>query len=272
MTSAAAPSDPEGILWFDGPAALLRLGPGTDPWLRGVALGAVGRYADAAALLEPLGSSLALSTLASHARQVGRHAEAEALDTGALDLADSPAAAADATSGLVADALGRGDADLAQSRVRAAFDAVFDWRSGIRYHWVVAELALLLGDPRTAAAEADEGLRVARWKGVPRHVAKSLLVRGVARHVARRDGADDLLAALASAQELGLPTLVWPAAQVGAEALPARAAELRAAARDALTVVVAGLGTHGAPFAARAEIADLLDALTADVKQGGATD
>lgn len=64
--------------------------PGLDPrtrWLAGVYLGGLGLYGAAADLLLPGGrpaGSLAASARASHLRQLGRHAEAEALDRWAL--------------------------------------------------------------------------------------------------------------------------------------------------------------------------------------------
>jgi hypothetical protein len=123
---------------------------------------------------------------------------------------------------------------------------------------VVAELSLLLGEARTAAAEADEAVREAREARAPRHLTKSLLVRGVARHTARRDGRDDLLVALDQALEAGLTSLVWPAALVAAQAAPDREPELLATAARAARAISAGLGAEGDSFARRADVADLL--------------
>ena len=67
-------------------------------WLAGVCLGAVGRYRTAARWLAPGGEpagSLAASCLASHLRQLGRHAEAEPLDRLALSITTDPEARAD---------------------------------------------------------------------------------------------------------------------------------------------------------------------------------
>lgn len=216
-------------------------------------------------MLTPLGTSLSRSTLASHARQVGRHGEAARLDAWALALATYDDERADATSGLVADAIGLGDARAATERLPAAADAAgtptgrAGWRSRTRLAWVRAELGLLTGDgSAVGAAEAavDEATRAA----APRHAAKSLLVRGVARLESgdRTGAAADLLRALDEAREHGLLPLVWPAAQVAAEAVPERAGELRATAAGAVTAIVAGLGEHGAAFAARPDVRDLL--------------
>jgi hypothetical protein len=124
----------ERAAWFghpgDGVAAL----DGVDPdgpvtervrWLAGVCLGALGRYRRAARWLAPGGApagSLAASCLASHLRQVGRHAEAEPLDRLALTTATDAEARADALVGLVADAVGRHDLALARARLTQARD------------------------------------------------------------------------------------------------------------------------------------------------------
>ncbi|HEY5335393.1 MAG TPA: hypothetical protein VIJ71_05160, partial [Mycobacteriales bacterium] len=253
MTGAAVPRGPEDILWYEGPAAYL-CAPhcGTEAadhdrgaWRRGVALGAVGRYAEAAAVLGPLihtheSGSLALSTLASHARQVGRHQEAADLDGRALELARTDEDRADATSGLVADALGQGDAPGAVALVRSARAAAHGWRGTTRLHWVAAELALLRDLPDEAVAEAQRAVDTAQQAAAPRHVTKSTLVRGVARKVAGdAPGAhSDLLDALTRAEDQGLPTLDWPAAAVLAELEPAFTDK----ARSALVTVIDGLG------------------------------
>jgi hypothetical protein len=206
-----------------------------------------------------MSGSLAASARASHRRQVGRHAAAQELDERALLLADTDEERADATSGLVADALGVGDSDRAFALLPAARQAAVGWRGRIRLGWVVAELSLLVGELRTAVAEADEALTAARLAGAPRHVTKSLLVRGVARHVAGdRDGALDLLTALEQAQAAGLTSLVWPAALVAAAAVPGRGDALRSVAAVAAASIVAGLGTAGPAFAARPDVAELL--------------
>ena len=227
--------------------------------MRAVALGAVARYAEAATILEAMSGSLAASARASHLRQVGRHDRAAVLDERALAAARTEDERADATSGLVADALGLGDSDRAFALLPAARQAAVAWRGRVRLGWVVAELCLLVGEPRTAVAEADEAVTAARLAGAPRHLTKSLLVRGVARHTAGDpDGAVDLLTALERAQAAGLTSLVWPAALVAAQAVPARAAELRPTAAAAARAIVNGLGVDGPSFAARTDIADLL--------------
>lgn len=207
-----------------------------------------------------MSSSRAASTLASHARQVGRHAAAGPLDERALTLATTDTDRADATAGLVADAVASGDAEravalLPAARTAAAADG--GWRSRTRLAWVSAELALLRG--QVAVADADEAVTTARAARAARHLTKSLLIRGVARHVADDPAAAaDLLAALEQARAQQLTSLVWPAAAVAAEVLPQRAPELLAAAAAAAAAITTGLGPHGRAFADRPDVAHLL--------------
>lgn len=259
MTGAAVPRRPEDILWYDGPAAFLRSQDvstdGRAPWLRGVALGAVGRYADAAEVLAPLNTSLALSTLASHARQVGRHGEAAELDGRSLHLVHTGEDRADATTGLVADALGQGDSRTAIALLSEARTAAQGWRGTTRLHWVAAELALLCDAHDVAVVEAQQAVATASAASAPRHVTKSLLLRGVARKVAGDaiGARADLFNALTRAEDQGLATLAWPTAAVLAELDPA----FTDRARSALVTVVDGLGEQGPAFAARPDIAAL---------------
>ncbi|MEU6699109.1 hypothetical protein [Pseudonocardia sp. NPDC046786] len=184
-------------------------------WAGGVALGGLGHYAAAAAVLEPLSRSPAAGPVlrahaavarASHLRQLGGHAAAAVLDGGALRALSAIAAAgappaadvwgtgagaatADALTGLAADALGRFDARTA----RVLLDRAGPWcggpghRSRVRHDWVLAETALIAGDPIAALGAAGRALAGARLLGSPRHVLKSRLVRAVAGGVAGED-------------------------------------------------------------------------------------
>jgi hypothetical protein len=271
---SAARSAAEVVLWHDGPQPLLRLVPadavGVERWLRGVALGALGRYLDAAATLRPLlavpeTASLAASTLASHARQVGRHRRALAWDERARAAAECAAdphtAYADVTSGLVADAIGLGDLAAATAAMADAQVAAADsggWRARTRVSWVAAELALLAADPGAAVTAACVACESSA--GAPRHEAKSLLVRGVARCAAgARGGTDDLREAADRSAELGVVTLEWPASVVLAEELPAESPFWRARAGRSLARVAQGLGpVAGARFSIRPDISAFL--------------
>jgi tetratricopeptide (TPR) repeat protein len=111
------------------------------------------------------------------------------------------------------------------------------WRSDVRLAWVAAEVALLGGDPATALARAEAAVRRSRAADAPRHLAKSLLFRGVAEEVAgRAEAAQTLARAAALAERMGLLPLVWPARLVRsrllatADPLAAREEAERAAA------------------------------------------
>jgi tetratricopeptide (TPR) repeat protein len=235
-------------------------------WLLGVCLGALGRYAVAAAVLEPALSadspaadSLAASARASHLRQLQRHAEAEELDRAAvlLALAGPPEcreeALADALTGLVADAVGRYDLAAARTRLAEATAHVAGrpaagalWRAPIRLAWVRAEVALLGGEPEVAARQAATAVRLSRAAAAPRHLAKSLLFRGVAEQVLGSPAAAATLDLAAnSAADLGLLPLVWPArlvrSRILAEVEPEAARGEWAAADAAMRAIAAGL-------------------------------
>jgi tetratricopeptide (TPR) repeat protein len=242
-------------------------------WLSGVALGALGRYGEALELLAPAGGpliaadrfpqlgSLAASTAASTYRQLGRHAEAEELDHSALRLADrdpehASAAEArfDARLGLAADAVGQHRVADAGALLREAAAVVpaASWRHRVRLDWVTVEVALLDGDPATAADTARRAVTTSETAQAPRHVAKSLLFLGaslVGELRATGGRADEAAAALrrsvALAEGLGALPLLWVArALLGALLAPtdpdAAAASLRAA-RSAVSGIASGL-------------------------------
>jgi hypothetical protein len=191
----------ERAAWFGAPRDGV---PGPDPgarvpprvrWLAGVCLGATGRYAQARRWLAPGGEpagSLAASCLASHLRQVGRHAEAEPLDRHALQLADSAEAEADALVGLVADAIGTAGPDVAAERrkyiptVGRVIGSDTEWRWPIRVAWITAEIALCRDDFPGAVAAGRTAVKRARRATAPRHAVKSALVLGASLDAAGR--------------------------------------------------------------------------------------
>jgi hypothetical protein len=218
--------------WNGPPAAAVPVLAGLDPdgvvparvrWLAGVCLGATGRYRQAARWLAPAGQpagSLAASCLASHQRQLGRHAAAEPLDRLALTTAEDTEARADALVGLVADAVGRHDLALARDRLSAATRWVncsdTGWRAHVRLAWVTAETALLGSDPGTAVGAGRHADRLSRHAEARRHAMKSWLVLGVALDAAGRSrpAARVLRKAAAGAARLDLIPLVDPARTV----------------------------------------------------------
>jgi hypothetical protein len=260
-----------------GGAIAAATGQGREPerrvavWLRAVALGAVGRYADALADLGPLVAepgagapeqlvaALACETFASVHRQIGSHADARVLDERGLVLAEPLGVAAtearlDCLVGLAADAVGLDEVEEAERRLAAATSAVgqggtaVGWRPRCRVDWVRAEIALLRRDPEAAILAAGAALDTARHASAPRHVAKSLLFLGVAQATAgRAEAVTTLRRAAATAGDLGTVPLSWPAQAVlgalvgpGAEgdaALAAARTEVRALA-DALPLPV----------------------------------
>lgn len=184
-------------------------------WARAVELGARGRYAEAEALAAGLASpgdrwaSLALSLLGSHRRQVGDLPDALRLDTAAWECASDAEARAEALIGLAADAVASGDADLAATRhSAAASDALRDWRTLTRWHWVGAERALLVADARRADAHARDALAACAGRSV-RHEAKSRIILA-----ATTGKAGDLPAVSAILGSQGWVTLEWPLALV----------------------------------------------------------
>jgi|GEM_PF-3763245 len=183
---------PEQALWFGHPGRALRLLDGYRPdartgWLRGVALLAQGRYEEADRVLRRVPGSLALSALASSARQRGRYGEATVLDTAALESAGDVEARSDALVGLTADAIGTGDRAAAHRWLARLYRLDGDWRGAVRCGWGATELSLLSDLPESAASAAYRAVRCARMVRAPRHLAKSLLFYGVSvREVARR--------------------------------------------------------------------------------------
>ena len=320
------PSGPTSVaraFFFDSPAAALMLlapggrstagdplAPGVPPppasslpddreraWLTGCALGALGRFGAAAAVLRPLAetgdgpfASLAWSTLASHQRQIGRHADALVYDrraermipTGSDPL--SVTARFDAELGLAADAVGLGRTEDAVERLPGGEllsgaealplpvgleprpDPVSaEWRRRVRRGWVATEIALLRGDPADAVALAEAALTEAVVAGAPRHVAKCRLFLGASRYVRYRD--------VSAAPGVHRGVVDGGNARGGAE-------RILVEARSALTQAVAASATLGAlplRWVAESLLADVLvladepDAVVAEHRRSAAT-
>ncbi len=265
-------------------------------WLLGVALGAGGRYGGALTVLSPLVetgraegaaaehrlfAALAAATVASVHRQLGRHAIARASDLEALELTDGTGEAAfDAQLGLASDAVGLEEPDEASSRLAAArvlVPARADewWRQRVRLGWVSAEVQMLEGQVDEAVASALAAVERAEHARAPRHVAKGLLILGIAQVSGGQlpegsdsslsgDAAATLRRAATLAESLGTVPLVWPArALLGAlvaEDDPAESARSLAAARTAVLALAADLppGVR-AEWLARPGVAALLE-------------
>lgn len=254
-------------------------------WLLGLSLGASGRYGAALSTLEPLVEAgevagapkearlfgaLAGASLASVRRQLGRHAEARDADERGLALSDGGEAAFACRLGLAADAVGLGDATVAQTEMDAAEALLPErptewWRQRVRFDWVRAEVALLDGDVETAIGAAEAAVERAERARAPRHVAKSLLFQGVAQVTSgAAEGAVSLRRAATLAEGLGALPLVWSArAVLGAVLMGTDEVESAAslgAARSAVLTIAGDLpDALRADWLARPDIAALLE-------------
>lgn len=234
-----------------------RSGAPADRLLSAIVLGGQGRYAAAAALLVPLSrdadpvlGSLALSTFASHRRQLGGHVAAFAPDGAALRLVaglrgeadpdglDARGARTDALLGLAADNLGVGRLGVAR-RVLARAEPVA-WRSKVRLGWVTAEVELASGRPEAAVAPAEDALALATVTGARRHVVKSQLVLAAALgDTGERERAMHLVdEAFAASDKFALSSLSWPAGLLAAELHPSAAEQYRFRVDGALHAVL----------------------------------
>lgn len=260
-------------------------------WLLGVALAAGGRYGGALTVLAPmvevgrgpgtaaesrLFAALAASTIASVHRQLGRHAVARASDLEALVLSEGTGEAGfDAYLGLGLDAIGLGEAAEADSRLeqaRALVPSRADqwWRQRVRLGWADAEACLLDGEVDLAVTTAREAIDRAEQARAPRHVAKGLLILGLAQVSGGQSlyGEDDVVVTLRRAatlaESLGALPLVWPArALLGAllmEDSPAESDRCLSAARSAVLNLASDLppGVR-AEWLARPDVAALLE-------------
>jgi tetratricopeptide (TPR) repeat protein len=256
-------------------------------WLLGVSLGAGGRYGAALTVLAPLVeaggadgaapehrlfASFASSTIASIQRQLGRHVIARDSDLDALDLTDGTGEAAfDALLGLASDAVGLDEADEAATRLTAAEAALPGrgdewWRQRVRLGWTQAEVSMLEGRTEEAAALAREAVQRAEDNRAPRHVAKGLLLLGLAQvSEGNAEAVTSLRRSATFAESLGCVPLIWPSrALLGAlvaEDDPAESSKSLAAARSAVLAIAGDLppGVR-AEWLSRPDIEALLEA------------
>ncbi|MEX1162034.1 MAG: hypothetical protein WEB03_00485 [Nitriliruptor sp.] len=174
-------------------------------------------------------------------RELGLHADAEAIEMPALLRATDPVDEAMLRVSLVADAVGQGDADRAVRRLVAARDAVARAADGprtarqrVRLSWVATEVAFLTGgEPPQVDDDAtprwDEAAGRPRFgpdlaHGSDFHRAKALLFAGVVRDEARL---------LDAAVGLAPPILAWAVHLARADrGIPGAADQAREAWRE----------------------------------------
>ncbi|MGV1035593.1 MAG: hypothetical protein ACOYD0_01040 [Candidatus Nanopelagicales bacterium] len=265
---------------LDGVAALTRLlereSSGQAHWLLGVCLASAGRFGTALNTLAPLTeldppaapqarwAALSQTTAASCLRQLGQYERAYKHDARACRVAaEEPAVAFDAWIGLAADAVGIGDAGLAGERWATAVAAMCeaDWRQAVRRGWVATEIALMTGDPVNAAAASQSAVRRSRSAQAPRHLAKSLLFKGVcAIELGQPERAKAPLAeAAVLASDLDLDPLVWPIESVRARLDRSEPDRHLATARSAVRRIRADLpGPLALAWEAAPAIVDLI--------------
>ncbi|MCW2680109.1 MAG: hypothetical protein JWM62_1510, partial [Frankiales bacterium] len=223
-------------------------------------------------------AALAAATIASVHRQLGRHAVARASDLEALALTDGTGEAAfDALVGLASDAVGLDEPEEAAARLAEARALVPErsdewWRQRVRLGWAEAEVAMLEGEVDAAVDTAQVAVQRAENARAPRHVAKGLLILGIAQVSGgtssdpehETDPALTLRRAATLAESLGTVPLIWPARALHgalvAEDDPAESARSLAAARSAVLTLAADLppGVR-ADWLGRPDIAALLD-------------
>ncbi|WP_188135126.1 hypothetical protein [Lentzea indica] len=229
-------------------------------WLAAVVLGGQGHYAAAATVLDalrhdpdPVIASLALSTRASHHRQLGGHHLARELDGLALarvrtadggdpDGIDALGARTDALLGLAADALGAGRLGEAR-RLLARIETGGSWRGSVRRGWVSAEVELASGQAHAAVAPAEEAYGVATSRKALRHELKSALVLGTSLVVwgtpdGLSRGVELVECELNHSVTKGLHPLIWPSALVLVGHAPTVGAVAIDRATDALSCVL----------------------------------
>lgn len=199
-------------LWA-GAVNLMASGDYSSPWQC---------FAQLAECDNPEIAGLSCAAQASGLRQLGEHAEAAVLDDRAISA--TGAAVLDGLIGRAADEIGLGDPGRCRHYLERADRILAEsvdkqLRGRVRIGWVTAEAALLQGD--SAVAPAQLAVEAAHTLDSPRHILKSLLIRGVAlRETGDPAGDTELLTVLRSADDLGIRTLVWPAALALEDRLP----------------------------------------------------
>ena len=231
----------------------------TERWLAAVTLGGQGHYAAAATILDDLQhsrndviASLALSTRASHSRQLGDHRGARIRDARALarirtgtapdpDGIDAAGARTDALLGLAADAIGRGC--LGEARRLHNRAEPTSWRTRTRHGWVAAEIELADNRSEHAVPPAEAARTEAYQRKSIRHQVKSDLVLGTALVVwgtpeGLTRGVELVECDLNHSVTHGLFSLIWPSALVLVGNDPTVASNVIDRAMEALSCVL----------------------------------
>ena len=136
----------------------------------------------------------------------------------------------------------------------------------MRLDWVRAEVALLEGNPAGALDAAESAVSGAEEARAPRHVAKGLLILGIAQlHAGSADATGTLRRAATLAEGLATLPLVWPArALLGALLADGDADESArslSAARNAVLAIAGDLPPNvREEWLAREDITELLGA------------
>jgi hypothetical protein len=169
-----------------------------DALTQGVNAAAFGCYATALEIVTPHRESAMapsiFALIASCYRQLGEHSLAAVNDAHGL-VSDSIDAVgrADCATGWVADAIGTDASapdhleilehrlDRAQKATDLAVGSGQMWRLHVRLSWVRAEVDLVAARPDAARTFADRAVVSSLLHGTQRHLAKSLLIQGVAR-------------------------------------------------------------------------------------------
>ncbi|MGC7095866.1 hypothetical protein ACPZ19_14435 [Amycolatopsis lurida] len=144
---------------------------------------------------------------------------------------------------------GRTEGDLAQGgrteadRLLRAKAGSARWRGWVRAGWVAAEIELAAGNASAAVGPAEEAAGIAHGRGAVRHGIKSDLVLAAALTAvgdsAGRERALDLVRnARLAAEKYELCSLIWPAALISADLVPANGQLYRSRADTVLHAVL----------------------------------
>ncbi|QFU93890.1 hypothetical protein YIM_43780 [Amycolatopsis sp. YIM 10] len=156
---------------------------------------------------------------------------------GQLESARSPRVGA--AEGAPAGEDGRTGAD----RLLRAKAGSAGWRGRVRAGWVAAEIELAAGNASAAVPSAEEAAEIAHERGAVRHGIKSDLVlaaalTGVGDSAGRERALDLVRNARMAAEKYEIRSLIWPAALIFADLVPANGQLYRSRADTVLHAVL----------------------------------